>query len=145
MLCQIIAIFAARKLNQIVMKRKVLSLVIFVLFLPIIVFAQNQDQEQYYLYNIIEVPSSIDSKNFEVKVDNGETIEKLKDSNGEKIKFKTRASVLMYFQSLGWEVSETTSKISGTSHLTDTNLYWIIRKPISKEEALRAAENAIKQ
>ncbi len=127
------------------MKRKVLSLVIFVLFLPIIVFAQNQDQEQYYLYNIIEVPSSIDSKNFEVKVDNGETIEKLKDSNGEKIKFKTRASVLMYFQSLGWEVSETTSKISGTSHLTDTNLYWIIRKPISKEEALRAAENAIKQ
>ncbi len=127
------------------MKRKVLSLVIFVLFLPIIVFAQNQDQEQYYLYNIIEIPSSIDSKNFEVKVDNGETIEKLKDSNGEKIKFKTRASVLMYFQSLGWEMAETTSKISGTSHLTDTNLYWIIRKPISKEEALRAAENAIKQ
>jgi hypothetical protein len=144
-LCQIIAIFAARKLNQIDMKRKVLSLVIFVLFLPIIVFAQNQDQEQYYLYNIIEIPSSIDSKNFEVKVDNGETIEKLKDSNGEKIKFKTRASVLMYFQSLGWEMAETTSKISGTSHLTDTNLYWIIRKPISKEEALRAAENAIKQ
>ncbi len=127
------------------MKRKVLSLVIFVLFLPIIVFAQNQDQEQYYLYNIIEIPSSIDSKNFEVKVDNGETIEKLKDSNGEKIKFKTRASVLMYFQLLGWEMAETTSKISGTSHLTDTNLYWIIRKPISKEEALRAAENAIKQ
>ena len=127
------------------MKRKVLSLVIFVLFLPIIVFAQSQDQEQYYLYNIIEVPSSIDSKNFEVKVDNGETIEKLKDSNGEKMKFRTRASVLMYFQSLGWEMTEATSKISGTSSVTDTNSYWIIRKPISKEEALRAAENAIKQ
>ena len=80
------------------MKRKVLSLIISVLFLPIIAFAQSQNQEQYYLYNIIEVPSSLDSKNFEVKVDNGETIEKLKDSNGEKIKFKTRASVLMYFQ-----------------------------------------------
>ena len=127
------------------MKRKVLSLVIFVLFFPIIVFAQTQDQEQYYLYNIIEVPSSIDSKNFEVKVDNGETIEKLKDSNGEKMKFRTRASVLMYFQSLGWEMTEATSKISGTSSVTDTNSYWIIRKPISKEEALRAAENAIKQ
>ena len=131
------------------MKRKVLSLVIFVLFLPIIVFAQNQDQEQYYLYNIIEVPSSIDSKNFEVKVDNGETIEKLKDQNGEKIKFKTRASVLMYFQSLGWEMTEATSRNKGSSYQgtgsSTTYTYWIIRKPISKEEAFRAAENAIKQ
>ena len=126
------------------MKLKVLSLII-AFILPVFAFAQSQDQEQYYLYNIIEVPSSIDSKNFEVKVDNGETIEKLKDSNGEKIKFKTRASVLMYFQSLGWEMTEATSKISGTSSVTDTNSYWIIRKPISKEEALRAAENAIKQ
>ena len=126
------------------MKLKVLSLII-AFILPVFAFAQSQDQELYYLYNIIEVPSSIDSKNFEVKVDNGETIEKLKDSNGEKIKFKTRASVLMYFQSLGWEMTEATSKVSGTSHLTDTNSYWIIRKPISKEEALRAAENAIKQ
>ena len=131
------------------MKRKVLSLVIFVLFLPIIVFAQSQDQEQYYLYNIIEVPSSIDSKNFEVKVDNGETIEKLKDSNGEIIKFKTRASVLMYFQSLGWEMATATSRSSGSSYQgtgsSTTYTYWIIRKPISKEEALRAAENAVKQ
>lgn len=125
------------------MKLKVLSFII-AFSLPVFAFAQSQGQEQYYLYNIIEVPSSIDSKNFEVKVDNGETIEKLKDSNGEKIKFKTRASVLMYFQSLGWEMTEATSKISGTRSVTDTNSYWIIRKPISKEEALRAAENAIK-
>ncbi len=126
------------------MKLKVLSFIM-AFCLPVFAFAQSQGQEQYYLYSIIEVPSSIDSKNFEVKVDNGETIEKLKDSNGEKIKFKTRASVLMYFQSLGWEMTEATSKISGISSVTDTNSYWIIRKPISKEEALRAAENAIKQ
>lgn len=118
-----------------------------VALVPIFAFAQNH--EQYYLYNIIEVPSSIDSKNFEVKVDNGETIEKLKDSNGEKIKFKTRASVLMYFQSLGWEMAEATSRSSGSSYhgtgSSTTYTYWIIRKPISKEEAIRAAENAIKQ
>lgn len=126
------------------MKLKVLSFIM-AFCLPVFAFAQSQVQEQYYLYSIIEVPSSIDSKNFEVKVDNGETIEKLKDSNGEKIMFKTRASVLMYFQSLGWEMTEATSKISGISSVTDTNSYWIIRKPISKEEALRAAENAIKQ
>ena len=130
------------------MKHKVLLLII-AFFLPVFAFAQSQGQEQYYLYNIIEVPSSIDSKNFEVKVDNGETIEKLKDSNGEKIKFKTRASVLMYFQSLGWEMAEATSRSSGSSYhgtgSSTTYTYWIIRKPISKEEALRAAKNAIKQ
>ncbi len=125
------------------MKRKVLSLIISVLFLPIMAIAQSQDY--YYLYNIIEVPSSIDSKNFEVKVDNGETIEKLKDQNGEKIKFKTRASVLMYFQSLGWEMTEQTSNISGSNVATETYTYWILRKPISKEDAFRSAENAIKQ
>ena len=117
--------------------------------MPVFAFAQSQGQEQFYLYNIIEVPSSIDSKNFEVKVDNGETIEKLKDQNGEKIKFKTRASVLMYFQSLGWEMTEATSRNKGSSYQgtgsSTTYTYWIIRKPISKEEAFRAAENAIKQ
>ena len=65
------------------MKLKVLSLII-AFILPVFAFAQSQDQEQYYLYNIIEVPSSIDSKNFEVKVDNGETIEKLKDKVQDK-------------------------------------------------------------
>ena len=130
------------------MKLEVLSFII-AFVLPVFAFAQSQGQEQYYLYNIIEVPSSIDSKNFEVKVDNGETIEKLKDSNGEKIKFKTRASVLMYFQSLGWEMTEATSRSRGSSYQgtgsSTTYTYWIIRKPISKEEALRAAENSIKQ
>ena len=128
------------------MKTKIITLIIF-LVLPMIILAQNQDQ--YYLYNIIEVPSSIDSKNFTIKVDNGQNIEKLKDTNGKSIKFKTRASVLMYFQSLGWEMAGVTTRSSGSSFQgtgsSTTYTYWIIRKPITKEEAIQAAENVFKE
>lgn len=116
-------------------------------FIPFWMYAQNI--EQYYEYKIIEVPSSIDSKNFDIKVDNGETIEKLKDQNGRNLKFKTRASVLMYFQSLGWELFETTNRSSGYSYngtgSSTTYSYWIIRKPIAKEESTLKGQNAIKR
>ena len=125
-----------------------LKVAIFLLYLIFPFYIYSQSIEQCYEYNIIEVPSSIDAKNFEIKVDNGETIEKLKDNNGKNIKFKTRASVIMYFQSLGWELTETTSRSSGTSikgtGVSTTYTYWIIRKPISKDESIRKGQNAIK-
>ncbi len=128
------------------MKHLFITLVITITF-PF--FIQAQNLEQYYAYNIIEVPSSIDSKNFEVKVDNGKTIEKIKDNNGKNIKFKTRSSVIMYFQSLGWQLAETTSRSSGYSYQgtggSTTYTYWIIRKPITKEEAIQNGLNAITQ
>ena len=123
------------------MKTRLAFYIIFLL-LPFLALAQSQ--EQYYLYNIIEVPSSIDSKNFDIKVDNGHTIEKLKDANGKKIKFATRAGVLMYFQSIGWEFAGTLTNSAGTHSASVTYTYWIIRKPVSKEEAQKAAEDAIK-
>lgn len=121
-----------------------LFILISICVMPVIALAQ----EQSYIINIIELPSDMGAKNFEVKVDNGQKVDKLKDAKGKKIKFKTRAGALMYFQSLGWEIAGSTSKSEGFTYqgtgASSTNTYWIIRKPASFEEAQRAAENAIK-
>ena len=43
-------------------------------------------------------------KVFKVDLDDGKSIEKLKDGKGNKIKFNTPAAALMYLYSLGWEL-----------------------------------------
>ena len=119
-----------------------------ILFLICVVPMAVLAQEQSYIINIIELPSDMGAKNFEVKVDDGLKVEKLKDAKGKKIKFKTRAGALMYFQSLGWAIIGSTSQSEGFTYhgtgVSSTNTYWIISRPASPEEAKRAADNAIK-
>jgi len=124
--------------------KKVLFLLL--LFFPLTVFSQT-DERQYYLYNIVSFEGDFTKEDFKVYYDNGIEVKRLRNVEGEKMKFKTPAGALMYFLSQGWEMylNGATSKGSsfqgtGSSH---TSSYWILRKPCTKEEFDKAVQDAI--
>ena len=63
--------------------------------LPLFASAQSMEK-QYYIYNIVTFSGSLKNEGLMVYLDDGKTIEKLKDSKGNKIKFNTPAAALMY-------------------------------------------------
>lgn len=111
--------------------KKVLLLLAMVC-LPLFASAQTTEK-QYYIYNIVTFSGSLKNEGFKVDLDDGKTIEKLKDSEGNKIKFNTPAAALMYLYSLGWELYVNGATTSGSSFNgtggSDTTSYWIMRKP----------------
>ena len=66
--------------------------------------SKAQETKQYYIYNIVNFEGSLKNEGFKVTVDNGKTIDKLRDENGKRIVFTTPAGALMYFTSKGWEL-----------------------------------------
>ena len=125
------------------MKKFFLSLAI----LPIPFFASAQT-EQYFIYNIVTFEGDFNKEGIKVKVDNGKSVEKLKDAKGDRIKFCTPAAALMYFFSKGWSMYLTGNTASGAtfggSGGMNTTSYWIFRKPCSKEEFEKAVEDGIR-
>ncbi len=123
------------------------------LFLTVIcfpLFASAQTAEkQYYIYHIITFSGSLKNEGFKVDVDDGKTIEKLKDEKGNRIKFNTPAAAFMYLNSLGWELyvngATTEGAIYGGIGGSTTTSYWIMRKPCTKEEFEQAVEQGIKK
>ena len=126
---------------------KKLLLLILISF-PLLASAQAKEK-QYYIYNIITFSGSLRKEEFKVDIDDGKTIEKLKDSNGDKIKFNTPAAALMYLYSLGWELYVNGATTSGSSYngtgASSTTSYWIMRKPCTKEEFEKAVEDGIRK
>lgn len=121
-------------------------LLILLLFIPLMGYCQSEEK-QYYLYNIVSFEGDFTKEDFKVYYDNGVEVKKLRNDQGKKMKFKTPAGALMYFLSQGWEMylNGATSKGSsfqGTGS-SQTNSYWILRKPCSKEEFDRAVQEAI--
>lgn len=102
---------------------------------------------KHYIYNIFEL--SRNSKNIKVRVDNGQTIEEIKNADGKTIKFKTATGVLMYLTSLGWDFYTSQDNIKGEVYSgsggTSTTTRWIMRKPATKEEVDEALKNIIKE
>lgn len=123
-------------------------LLLAVICLSFLSFAQVSEN-QHYFYNIVTFSGSLKNEGFKVDLDNGKTIEKLKDKEGKKMKFKTPAAALMYFTSEGWElyVNGATSEgaIANGYGGSITTTYWIIRKPCTKEEFSKAVEEGIKK
>ena len=114
--------------------------------LPLFVSAQTTEK-QYYIYNIVTFSGSLKNEGFKVNLDDGKTIEKLKDSNGKTIKFNTPAAALMYLYSLGWELCVNGATTSGSSvngtGASSTTSYWIMRRPCTKEEFEKAVKDGI--
>ena len=106
-------------------------------------FAQ-QSQNQYYEYNIFSF-SNITNKVLTIDVDNGNKIEKVKDEKGKKICFKTPASALNYLISMGWEFY-TQGESSGSTYQgtgSGSTIYWVMRRPCTKEEFEKAVQEGI--
>lgn len=57
-----------------------------------------------HIYNIVTFEGDYDKEGITVKVDNGQTVQKLTDGKGKKIRFRTPAAALMYFTAQGWEL-----------------------------------------
>lgn len=132
--------------TEITMKKVLLLLAM--VCLPLFASAQTTEK-QYYIYNIVTFSGSLKNEGFKVDLDDGKTIEKLKDSEGNKIKFNTPAAALMYLISEGWElyVNGATSEgavVNGFGG-SETTSYWIIRKPCTKEEFNKAVEEGIRK
>ena len=128
------------------MKKTILLLAM--VCLPLFASAQTTEK-QYYVFNIVTFSGSLKNKELKVDLDNGKTIEKLKDSNGKPIRFNTPAAALMYLYSLGWELyvngATTEGAMYGGIGASQTTSYWVIRKPCTKEEFDEAVEDGIKK
>ena len=119
---------------------------LFILLVPLFASAQTK---QYYLYNIVSFEGNFDKEGLKVKVDNGKTVDKLKDDRGNRIIFKTPAAALMYFLSKGWDMYLTGGTTEGGSCNgtggSSTTSYWILRKPCTKEEFDKVVEEGIEK
>ena len=69
---------------------KKIILLIMILAMPLL--ANAQEVKQYYIYNIVNFEGTLKNEGFKVTVDNGKTIEKLRDENGKRIVFTTPAA-----------------------------------------------------
>ncbi len=97
--------------------------------------------QQYYMYNVVTFPGSMNNGGFAVDIDDGKSIKTLKGKDGKKIKFRTPAAALMYFISEGWELYFK----GDTSFPNDLKMtYWVIRKPCTKAEFDTAVKEGIK-
>ena len=127
--------------------KKVL-LLLALISLPLLAFAQNPE-EQDYIYNIVTFSGSLKNEGFRVDLDNGKEILKLRDKDGNKMKFNTPAAALMYLVSEGWELYVNGATSQGYSYNgtggSNTTSYWIIRKPCTKEEFDKAVAEGIRK
>lgn len=130
------------------MKKLLIIIILAIVNLPLFVSAQSMEK-QYYIYNIVTFSGSLKNEGFRIDLDDGKEIKKLRDKDGNKMKFNTPAAALMYLISEGWElyVNGATSQgysIDGTGGSSTTS-YWIMRKPCIKEEFDRAVDEGIKK
>ena len=125
--------------------RKVLLILI---ALPLLAFAQVPEK-QHYIYNMVILNEAVNDEGFRVDLDNGKTVERLKDKDGKKIRFNTPTAVLMYFISQGWELYNLSNVTEGSVvngiGSSSATLYWIIRRPCTKEEFDKAVDEGMKK
>ena len=122
------------------------KLLFLLFFIPLTAYCQSQES-QYYLYNIVSFEGDFTKEDFKVYYDDGIEVKRLRNEQGEKVKFKTPAGALMYFLSQGWEMylnggTSKGSSFQGTGSSSSSS-YWILRKPCTKEEFEKAVEEAV--
>ena len=125
------------------------KIIFFIIILAMPLLTKAQDVKQYYIYNIVNFEGNLKNEGFKVTVDNGKTIEKLRDENGKRIIFTTPAGALMYFISKGWELyshgTTTEGAVFNGVGGSDSSTYWILRKPCTKAEFEKAAKESVRQ
>ena len=93
---------------------------------------------EYYIYNFVYLSGDIKNEGLKADIDDGVSIERVKDAEGKTIKFRTPAAVMMHFAAMGWEfVANGDTLYSGGD---STRSYWVLRKRCTKEEMLAAAK-----
>ena len=135
-----------KRFNDMTM-RKFLLFMAFVC-LPFCLFAQTTDNK-FYIYNVVIVKHYSNYPYFDIQLDNGESIGKVRDQEGKSVSFRTPAAMLTYFLNDGWELfSKETANWGdykeGNGSITPTS-YIVLRKECSKEEVEEAYQRGIKR
>lgn len=125
------------------------KLLLLILLLAVPALMRAQETKPYYLYSIVSYGGDLKYEECTVKIDNGKTIEKLRDEKGKSIVFATPAGAIMYFVSKGWElvspgITQQGLVTSGTG-ASESCPYWVFRKPCPKEPFDKAVEDAVKK
>lgn len=135
------------KLNQYCIIMKKLLFLAVVCCLPLLAYTQTSE-EGHYIYNVVKLSGNLEKRGFKVKLDDGKSVKRLKDSDGNKIKFRTPAAVLTYLTSEGWELYMNGSEILGNRYQgkkgNKTESSWIIRKACTEEELDKFIEEGVK-
>ena len=87
-------------------------IIVLLMLIPLLGYSQTEDEKKYYIYNIVSFEGEFTKEDFKVFYDDGKDVKRLRNQDGDKMKFSTPAGVLMYFISQGWEMflSGSTSK-----------------------------------
>ncbi len=118
-------------------------LLLFMLLLPLLANAQDNDEKKFYKYAIVSYTESMDNEDFTVKIDDGLKIDYFRGSNKQKFHVSTPAAALLYFESLGWQLVQIgiAPKEQGTMpYLT----YWVFKCPCSKEEYEKVLQKSVR-
>lgn len=119
---------------------KKLVLLLLLMCTSLLCNAQERKSE-YSVFVIVSFEEQMDNTDFTINIDNGKTVSMLRDENEDKIRFRTPAAALTYFESLGWEFRE----VGVSKKDNDDFTFWIFKKPVSREEYFDMVDNAIKK
>ena len=120
------------------MRQRTMKNLIFILlvsFFSISTYAQEKSEPTIYKYIVVEVKGQFLYTKCRVYVDDGRLKTKQNYKNNKKAyTFETHAAALDYFTCHGWELVGNNNNTHGYAGTSSTSIYWILRKPSTKEE-----------
>lgn len=113
------------------------------------IHAQVVKDTTVYKYIIAQPQGKLFSDKCKLRIDDGIKPEKAKGDKDKSITFNSFAAALMYLTSQGWELVSNYSIMEGGTYNgyggTETQTYWVLRKPSTREEVQTIVDKSIKK
>ena len=113
------------------------------------IHAQAVKDTTVYKYIIAQPQGKLFSDKCKLRIDDGIKPEKAKGDKDKSITFNSFAAALRYLTSQGWELVSNYSIMEGGTYNgyggTETQTYWVLRKPSTKEEVQTIVDKSIKK
>ena len=120
-----------------------------ILLMAAVIHAQAVKDTTVYKYVIAQPQGKLFSDKCKLRIDDGIKPEKAKGDKDKSITFNSFAAALMYLTSQGWELVSNYSIMEGGTYNgyggTETQTYWVLRKPSTKEEVQTIVDKSIKK
>ena len=114
-----------------------------------VTYAQEVKDTIVYKYIIAQPQGKLFSDKCKLRIDDGIKPAKAKGDKDKSITFNSFAAALMYLTSQGWELVSNYSIMEGSTYNgygdTETQTYWILRKPSTKEQVQDIIDKSIKK
>lgn len=124
------------------MKKQLVIFLLSILSLPS--FAQENHEPIVYKYIVAEVTGQFLFTKCRVYIDDGTLNNKQEYKKHKKAyTFETHAAAIDYFTYHGWELVGNNNVMTGARGNSSTSIYWILRKPATKEEIEKILEKSV--